>query len=258
MSQLRVKKLSMIAAAVTALLGTCLPASGQTTIRPISDWLQRQGTFCWPDPANPGDCLIFVPPIPNFVGFSSPNLCASVDYAGLAAAWLAEPAQGVSLGTTMQGTVVERRLADGTAEVHVVLHTKTALTWLVPAVNYACDFAAGPLLYGRRAPDLLGGQNPASLSEVMLEIAFTNTQPGAPLPDFMELFCVFGSSDPRQLKFSAVRAHGDGELRAAFGVPDGTRGRATIVQNGIFRASWKGALADGFPVELIRLQPLGK
>src|SRR4029077_5759367 len=37
-----------------------------TTHRPISDFLETQGTFC----AAPPVCTIFVPPVPNFVAFT--------------------------------------------------------------------------------------------------------------------------------------------------------------------------------------------
>lgn len=241
---------------LVALLMALAPASAQTTIRPISDWVAQQGTFCWPDGS--GGCVTFVPPIKNFGGFTSPDRCVSADYAGLADKWLKEVSAGsVSVGTTMEGTVIERKLKDGTVEVRVVLHTRNALTWVHPAVNYACDPATDPLLFGRRAPEVLAGGVP-SLTDLSFDLVFLNTGPGAPLPDLMELFFVFGTPDLRQMQFLAIRAQGEGQLRAAFGVPDPTRGRVTVVQNGIFMASWKGALAAGYPVELIRLQPVGK
>lgn len=45
--------------------------------------------------------------------------------------------------------MVERPLADGRAEVTVILHTKNALTWVVDGD----DFANGELLFGHRVPD---------------------------------------------------------------------------------------------------------
>jgi hypothetical protein len=54
----------------------------QTTQRPISDFLETQGTFCIPNGS--GGCFLFVPPVPNFVGWGDQagSLAVSVDYAG--------------------------------------------------------------------------------------------------------------------------------------------------------------------------------
>jgi len=62
--------------------------------RPISDFVSRQGTYCLVfntdgsvncQPRTGEGCFLFLPPTPNFTGFSDPNaqLSASVDYAGL-------------------------------------------------------------------------------------------------------------------------------------------------------------------------------
>src|SRR6266852_6106307 len=51
------------------------PASvAQTTTRPISDFLEAQGKYCWDD--GHGGCLLFVPPVVNFTGFAD-VLCTS-------------------------------------------------------------------------------------------------------------------------------------------------------------------------------------
>ena len=88
-------------------------AQGSTTIRPISDFIDTQGTFC---PGGP-PCELFVPPVPNFIGFNNGppfKRCVSVDYAGLANDYL--KGLGLDLGTTTIGMIIERRLADGRAE----------------------------------------------------------------------------------------------------------------------------------------------
>ena len=47
-------------------------------------------------------------------------------------------------------------------------------------------------------------------------------------------------------------------LRAAFGVEDGTRGRATVTETGtLFRTSFGGATGDGFPAERTNLRVTG-
>src|SRR5262249_40575616 len=78
-----------------ALCGSSAAASAATTHRPISEFLAAQGTFCVDDGA--GGCTIFVPPAPNFVGFTDTvhDRGISFDYAGLS-----EIPLGGTLGTT--------------------------------------------------------------------------------------------------------------------------------------------------------------
>jgi hypothetical protein len=38
-----------------------------TVFRPFEDFLDTQGTFCWPDN---GGCLLFEPPAPNIIAFA--------------------------------------------------------------------------------------------------------------------------------------------------------------------------------------------
>jgi len=174
-----------------ALVALCLTASRLNAApRPIEEFLAAQGTYCIDDGA--GGCFLFVPPAPNYIGWFDPiTLYAlSVDYAGLANAWIESESGGaVSLGTTMSGSVNERSLPDGRAEGSVVLHTRDALTWAIQSPSVAeIDFAANPLLFGCRAHDVLDdGQEPA-LGECTLKVKFLNPAPGAPLPDLMELF----------------------------------------------------------------------
>jgi hypothetical protein len=73
-------------------------------------------------------------------------------------------------------------LADGRAEVEVRLQTENALTWVTDGCN---DFATDPLLFGHRAPDVLGGAEPG-LCDSFLQLTFMNTAPGAPLPDLIQ------------------------------------------------------------------------
>jgi hypothetical protein len=171
-----------------------------------------------------------------------------MDYAGLADAYL--QSQGAaSLGTTMAGTVRERPLRDGRAEVKVNLHTKNALSW----ANDCCDFAAGVLLFGSRATDVLAGSAPA-LGECFLDFVFINTAPGAPLPDLLQV--AFLPEPGQELRTLSFRGTASGPLHAAFGVAEGTPGRLVITQTGIFFTSFQGATADGFPAERVDLHAL--
>lgn len=72
------KYLRSVVEIIWAVLGlVLLPtlASATTTKQPISDFVDAQGTT-----------FVFVPPVADFIGFTNivENLCASVDYAGLA------------------------------------------------------------------------------------------------------------------------------------------------------------------------------
>jgi hypothetical protein len=228
-----------IVAVIAVVLGLMVPTAvpsvqPTTTTRPISDFVNAQGTFCFPDGA--GGCLIFVPPIPNFLGWGDLRTgnCASVDYAGLA-----DATYGGVFGTQTSGIVVERPLPDGRAEVTVTLHTTKALTWVIEGCS---DFAGGTLLFGHRAPDVLAGAD-AALGDSFFEISFINTAPGAPLPDLMQLFSV--PAPGQEFHQYVFRANAKGTLRSAFGVPDGTPGMVTVAETGnIARSNIQAALVN--------------
>jgi hypothetical protein len=220
--------------------------SGSASSRPLSDFLDAQGSTNF-----------FVPPLPDYIGWTNNNpqtLFASVDYAGVAAKYLLGHG-GPDLGTTVGGTVTERELPDGRADVQVTLHLKNALTWVIAMP--VTDVATDPLLYGTRGTDLLA--NPAlkpTVSNCEFKVGFTNTALGAPLPDLMVF--ILGTNDPaQQLTAVLINASGEGTMHAAAGVPEGTRGRFNLINNGVFHASFKGGTADGFPAEVINLRPAG-
>jgi hypothetical protein len=273
-------------AIVAIALSLMLPAGmalaqGHATQRPINDFLKAQGTYCF-IPDGSADCVIFVPPVPNFIGSSNNTedtprqrsakrkLCASVDYAGLADK-TAKELSGVSFGTTTEGSVTERRLSDGRAEVTVRLHTKNALTWVIEGRERRGDenelppdcgefltgFASQPLLFGHRLNDVLDDKKDAALGDSFLQVVFINRMPGIPLPDLTQLF---NAPEPgQQLRSFSFYASADGTLRARFGVPEGTPGRFHTVQTGLlFRTPFKGATVDGFPAEQIILKAIGQ
>ena len=219
-------------------------ASSPVAIRPISDFVSTQGST-----------NIFIPPVPDYVGWTDNPLrqFASVDYAGLAAAYLVSNG-GPNLGTTTSGTVVERPLRDGGAMVTVILRTTRANSWVVPLPG---DIANDPLQFGYRAGDLLA--NPSltpALSNSELKVSFRNTAPGAPLPDLVAF--ILGNAGPGQeLRTLAFRSDGDGPLHALFGVPEGTPGHLTVTQTGLLMTGFHGATADAFPAERVDLHPIG-
>jgi hypothetical protein len=224
---------------------------GNAVERPISDFVSAQGSTNG-----------FLPPIPDFVGWSDnpPNGCnstqfASVDYAGVAAAWRVASG-GPSFGTQVSGSVTERPLADGRADVLVVLHTKNAITWVeaLPPV----DFANDPPTFGYKANALLTDPSlTPALSTSLLQVEFTNPAMGDPLPDIVTAF-ILGEALPGQsLLTLSFRASGAGPLHANFGVPEGTPGRLAVSQTGLLLHTFHGCPGDAFPAEIINLRPGG-
>ena len=181
-----------------------------------------QGTFCIPDGA--GGCQQFLAPLANLLGWEDPdrNRCAVVDYLGSADSWLQEQSSGaISLGTTVTGTVKEHTLEDGRALITVRLVVSNALTYAVSG----CDVLTGPLVFGNRPLDVLNGATP-SLADATLVVKFIVLAPGLPLQDIVKLMF---SPLPGEL-VTLIRFDGNsyGQLRSAFGVPDGTPGSLAI------------------------------
>ena len=246
-----------------------------TTIRPIEDFVERQGRFCIDtnfdggyentivDGNFVGNCstgappLLFVPPIANFIGTSDPEeqRLASVDYAGLADAW-----SGGELGTSFEGRVTERPLADGRALVTVLLSTDNALTWVVDDSGGTGDFN-GPLLFGNRAPQVVTDGAEPALGSLSMRIKFLNTAPGDPLPDVIQLLAF---PEPGQELLSLqVTNQAKGPLTELFGVPERTLGLEIGVQvwlqtNPNCGADSPSAVADCFPAEKIDLHVIGQ
>jgi hypothetical protein len=238
-------------------------ASTAAAQRPIDDFLKTQGTFCIDD--EHGGCVIFVPPLNNFLGWAALKdgigRGASIDYAGIAAAYLKD--RGIRLGTTMDGTVSERRLKDGRAEVSVVLHTTNALSWAVPVDVSEPNpdpnpFGDNPLLFGARVPDVVAGA-PSALGNSQLKVVFKNSAPGAALPDVLQLANLPPDEHVLELIELSFRGQADGALHKTFDVAEGTPGRLTVAQTGLIgRSSHNGGTADAFPAELVNLKPVGR
>jgi len=249
-SQLRVPTARLVSrmAAVICLLTLAGSASASmpARVRPLSDFTSTQGTT-----------NIFIPPVPDFIGWGDnpPHQFASVDYAGLAAAWLVANG-GPNLGTQVQGNVIERPLSDGRALVSVVLRTTGANSWVSPNPG---DFANDPLQFGYRAQDILANSSLSpALSNCTLNVTFKNTAPGAPLPDLVNAFILGNTAPGQELRTLSFRSDGDGPLHAAFGVAEGTPGHLTVTETGLFMTGFHGATSDAFPVERVDLHPLGQ
>jgi hypothetical protein len=225
-------------------LGLCVfsaSAFAATTQRPISEFIDAQGTFCVDDGA--GGCTIFVPPVPNFVAFTDTvhDLGISFDYAGLSDGPL-----GGTLGTTFSGSISERTVSDGSVIITIHLHTSNALVYVIPfdPNSSANQFGENPLLFGTRATDVLAGA-PPTLGDSNFTLEFTNSAPGLPIPDFEQLLF---APQPGQALLSVTF---NGTANGTFA--DGSAGKVHVIEKGIFHNGFHGALADGFPAEFINL-----
>ncbi len=246
----------LLIASAVVITNSATAAPGQQ--RPIEDFVTAQGTFCLSFETCDADppCFLFVPPVENFVGLNDPVslLAASVDYAGLADAWITAPPQnGVSFGTEFSGKITERSLNDGTGrvEVHVRLRTTNALSWAIectPGPN--CDFMSAPTILGNRAPDIHNDGAEIALGDSFLRLKFVSHLGfGAPMPDLIQILFGCGGDDyefPSLLQFVAT-AQG---ARA-----DGTPATLIVTQVGMFANPGQGAVADGFPVENVVIVP---
>lgn len=247
-----------------ALVGWLGSASAQTTQRPLSDFINAQGTT-----SN------FWPPFPDYFGFANQVLKSpsstgpvaqcrftGIDYAGLSARYLLSHI-GLDVGTKVSGTVSERPLADGRAEVTVILHTTNAITF-----GQTCDnFGPGnPSAFGAQQTDLLANPNLApGLSKVDMLMVFDNTAPGAPLPDLVLInVCGLGCLPPGfAFVEQDIRAVGTGPLHPSSGFPEGTPGVQAVTQTGIFLTgpftSPKSRVAfDAFPAERVDWHAQGR
>jgi hypothetical protein len=232
-------------------------AQNHAVQRPIEDFTSSQGTT-----------IGFTPPVADQIGWLTPasqsdGKFALFDYAGKANEYLIS--QGLpSLGTTMSGKVTERPLADGRAEVTVILHTKNALTWTIALdpQGPSDQFNSNPPLFGFRAPDIVADplNNQPALGNSDLQVVFKNTALGAPLPDLVACFILGTCPAEIELVSISFRGTATGALHESAGLgPEGTPGRCFVVQTGIlYRSSFKGATADGFPAEIVELRRVGK
>jgi len=255
---------------VIAFSGATIPVLAQGNQRPLSDFLNAQGAS-----------MCFTPPAPDQLGWTigtdktngsadpheTPPRFALIDYTGGEAKYL--KGLGIDLGTTFSGSVQERRLADGHALVAVDLQTHNALGW---ALQNPVDVNADPLAFGARVADVVAGKMPA-LGESHFHVEFTNSAPGAPLPD---LVCINASQAVPpcfiqvcpigfELDFLQEVASITGSLHSPF-APEGTPGQLKVTQLGpnascdpsLKPSCGHGPLSDGFPVESIDLRPIGR
>lgn len=248
--------LEKVAATTVALIvfSTAALAQGPAVHRPIQEFIAAQGTTEW-----------FTPPVKDQFGWSSPVAgkiwkFAVFDYAGKANNYLQENTD-LDLGTTMDGDVTVRPLADGRAEVHVNLHTKNALTWMTTfnEDGEGSQFNENPLLFGYRALDLKN--NPSlrpGLGDSHMSATFKIATPDARLPD---LVCINRGDCPAGFELIALSFNGTatGPLRAPAGLgPEGSSGRCFAIQTGLFLRGEQPGNAPRFPGEIVELRRIAK
>lgn len=190
---------------------------GKCTTRPISDFLDAQGSTAF-----------FFPPVADMLAWIDYALeyFALVDYAGLADDYI-ESETGSSLGTRMQGTVLECATGDDRTKVSVVLNTSKALGFAQSvedlfASNF--DFLNTPTIFGVKAQDVVGNGDTPALGPAELKTTFFIEAPGAALPDIRIAFQE-NVPDVRPITIN-FKATSIGRL------PDGTKARLRVQQVG--------------------------
>lgn len=199
-------------------------ALAQTTTRPISDFVNGQHTYgtyfivAWQDPTN--------------------HRYLFIDYAGKMNQYIVTHG-GTDLGTTISGTILERPLSDGKAEVTVILHIENGLT-------FASQTTASNYVFGHTPLQVAAGADPA-LGSINFQFKFTNSAPGAPIPDLVDIIFLQGTEG-----FNKLNAIARGTFRGTYGVPDGTPGFVQSTDVGVLQSKGSGGpRGDFFPAEHI-------
>lgn len=228
--------------------------SGRVTQYDIMDWVLAQGSYCARPENRAGPICGPLLPGLDLAGWFDPanGLCGAVDYAGFAARYL-ERSGGPSLGTTYTGSITERLLNDGRAEVTITVQTDNALAFVQPCEGQPFS----PMLFGALPTDIVAGAQPAVGSSFF---SFTYiAPPGYPLAEPVQIFI---GEAPYELVKIAFHADAIGPLHAASGFLEGTVGRLHIQQVGRVvpgllnrEGDYPG---DVFPVENVTLRPAAR
>jgi len=228
--------------ATAVLIGAPRPvatADNGANQRPISDFLDAQTL---------GDIVDWFSGEEGNVEYR-----ARIDYLGVIDRDFATP-NGVPFDTTFDGQVTERVRGDGKTEVHVVLHAHHAFG----VVGAGENLTPATTVWSRLAGFAIANGLPVDFCDVHFDLKYASDDPpGSPMPRLVPL--LFTPRADQEVLQIHVEASGDGELRALFGVEDGTPGRMKLNEKGIFNASFEGGVSDWepFPVGDIKLTPVG-
>jgi hypothetical protein len=222
----RARSFSLVLAAAAVIGTSAVGAPAQQ--RPIEDFVTAQGTF-----GGPFAFLVWTDP--------EATLSTVVDYAGLVDSVITAASGGeVTMGTEFSGGVTERALPDGRAHVHVRLRTTNAFTL---GIDFSQMFPDG-LIFGNDIPEVLMGDEPG-LGDSLLHVKFTNTAPGAPLPDLLQL--LLAPEPGQELLYIQFIANAEGPLE------DGTPGCLHTTQ--LEPIVQDGDLENGVVAEFINIGP---
>jgi hypothetical protein len=236
------KRLMSVVLVIGALVAPSTTlAAGNAGQRPFSDWLDAQQAVLDPSVA------VELGPISWYEPASGENIMADMD--GRVAAWVTANG-GSAVAPIITGTVIERVLPDGRAEVRVNLTFRNAITYVWLDLNDFADFPNGPELFGYRASEIADGAS-ATLGDGSFRITFLQPEPGAPLPELAQL--AFAPTEGQEIISVAFHAQALGPLREASGYAEGTPGMGATQQIGVFQAS----TPDGYPVEWVTVKPVG-
>jgi hypothetical protein len=155
------------------------PIQQKCSKRFLSDFLSAQGSTS-----------TFFKPVKDYVGWTDAGFTTFglVDYAGLANQYI-KTTTGHSLGTEVKGYVLECPLASGAAQITVALFTTNALGFaqsIEALAENEFDFVKTPTIFGAKAQDVVNGAKPA-VGPATLFTTFSISEPGAPLPDFLDV-----------------------------------------------------------------------
>lgn len=166
--------------------------------RPLSHFLDNQGTLNNPP--------LFFPGVKDYVGWTDNNpqtTFALVDYAGLANKYIKNQT-GHSVGTKVNGFIIECALSDGRAQVTVNIITTKALGFaqsIDELVKNNFDFLNTPTIFGAKAQEVIAGKK-SSIGSVLFSISFLIPQAGANLPDLLD---VINPDSDNKYKYAPIK-----------------------------------------------------
>jgi len=214
------------------------------TTRPISDFLLAQGTtsvFNFGATGMPDEVAWATATDTVLAGNGR---WARVDYTGKDAAFL-----GLNLGTTTSGTVSQRPLADGRAEVTVNLTTHNAFVW---ATQLLPDFSNGSVLFGYTPTQLQANPNlRPPLADSHLQLVAIIPTPGSPLPDIVNDFILGNAPPGEQLISVSFRATATGTT------PSGQAATLVVSETGVLGRTPNLIRDGGFTAEVVDVQVHG-
>jgi hypothetical protein len=175
---------------------------------------------------------------------------ARVDYTGQDAAFLLLH-YGINLGTTTSGTISERVLADGTAEVTVNLFTHNAFAWANNNVGPG-SIDNPPVAFGYLPSQLAA--NPTlrpPLADSTLHVVVRIPNPEAPLPDLVRDFILGPTPQGYALVSESFQATATGVT------PTGQQATLVVSETAVLGRTPNLIRDFGFTAEVVDIQTHG-